>query len=179
MSSVDRYIQPDVLQTLPRIRRNDLARSTGRNVLAFIAGLATREVNTGPGPVRARAVTAENVDLGGVILESTGDAVNGDISDGDTGGGGAGGRAVLVVLLDDDTVVGDSGELDVRVGDLADITGLLVDGLDADTVGGVADSGVGDGHVLDGVVITATDRADGETVATGAGTAGERDALWV
>lgn len=156
---------------------SNLARSTGRNVLAVIAGLSTGEVNTGPGPVGARAVTAEDVDLGGIVLKSTGDTVNGDIGDGDTSGGGAGGRAVLVVLLDDDTVLGDTGELDVGVGDLADITGLLVDGLDADTVGRVADGGVGDGHVLDGVVITATDGSDGETVATGAGTAGERDAL--
>ena len=39
------------------------------------------------------------------------------------------------------------------------------------TVGGGLDDVVGKGHARDGVVVAAADRADGETVPTGAGAA--------
>ena len=61
------------------------------------------------------------------------DVVDSQIGDGDTAGGGSGRAAVLVILLDDDTVLGDSGEGDVLVGDALDGAGSAVDGLDANT----------------------------------------------
>ena len=59
------------------------------------------------------------------------DVVDGQVGNGDTAGGGSGRATVLVILLDDDTVLGNSGESDVLVGDALDGTGGAVDGLDA------------------------------------------------
>jgi hypothetical protein len=96
-------------------------------------------------------------------------------SDGHTGSGGSSGRAVLVVLLDDNTVLGDARQSDVFVGDAGDGAGGTRDGLDANTVLGVGNGAGRDGYSLDDVIVTATDRADRETVATRAGSAGEGD----
>ena len=153
------------------------ARGTGGNVLALAAGLTAGDVNAGHGPVSAAAVTAEDVDLNSVGVNRASDFLELNIGDGDTVGGGTGGVTVLVVLLNDDTVVGDTGDLDVGEGDVLNGTGGVVDGLDTDTVLGVRDSRIDEGNVLDSVVVTATDRADGQTVTAGAGTAGEVDVL--
>lgn len=59
--------------------------------------------------------------------------------------------------------------------DIGDGSGGAVDGLDTDTVVRVGDGAVLDQHSLDDVVRAASDRADGETVATAAGAAGEGD----
>lgn len=154
-----------------------LARNARRDVLTVIARLAASDVDALPGPVRAAAITAKDEDRVCIVLNGTGDTVKGNAGDLNVVAGGAGGATVLVVLLDDDTVVGDTRELDVRVGDVADGAGLIDLGLDAQAVGRVADSRVGDGDVLDGVVIAAANGADGETVATRAGTARELDVL--
>lgn len=105
------------------------------------------------------------------------DIANSEISDWDTSGWLSSWRTVLVVLLDDDTVLGDVLEGDVLVGDARDGTGGTRDGLDTDTVVGIADGGGGDGDIFDDVVITATDTADGQTVTTGASSTGEGDVL--
>lgn len=152
-----------------------LARSSGGDVLALGASLATGDVNASPGPVGAGSVTAEDVDRDSIISDRAGDVLDGEAGDGDAVGGGTSGRAVLVILLDDDAVVGDVGEGDAGVGDAGDGSGSVVDGLDADAVGAVLDGGVGDGDGVDGVVVTAADGANGETVAAGAETAGEDD----
>lgn len=154
-----------------------VARSARGNVLALAAGLTAGDVNAGHGPVRAAAVTAKDVDLNSVRVNRASDVLEGNIGDSNTVGGGTGRVTVLVVLLDDDTVVGDAGELDVGVGDVLDGTSSVVDSLDANTVLGVRDSRVDEGDVLDGVVVAATDGADGQTVTAGAGTAGEVDVL--
>lgn len=86
-------------------------------------------------------------------------------------------RGRTVILLDNNTVLGNVGEGNVGVGDTADRASGTVDGLDADTVVAVKDLGVLNGHAADNVVITSTDRADGDTVATTAGTAREGDVL--
>lgn len=73
------------------------------------------------------------------------DVVDSQIGDGDTAGGGSGRAAVLVILLNDDTVLGDSGESDVLVGDALDGAGGAVDGLDADACGtSVRDTAIGE-----------------------------------
>lgn len=154
-----------------------IARSTRRNVLAIAAGLTAGDVNARHGPVRAAAITAKDVDLDSVGVNRASDVLEGDVGDGNTVGGSTSGVTVLVVLLNDDTVVGDTGELDVGVGDVLDSTSSVVDGLDANTVLRVGDSRVDESDVLDGVVVAATDGADGETVTAGAGTAGEVDVL--
>lgn len=63
------------------------------------------------------------------------------------------------------------------VGDVLDRALGARDGLDADTVVGVNDLRVKDLHGVNDVVVAAADRADGETVATGAVTAGEGDVV--
>jgi len=90
-----------------------LARNARRNVLTVIARLATSNVDALPGPVSAAAITAEDEDRVGIVLNGTSDAVKGNAGDLNVVAGGAGRATVLVVLLDDDTVVGDTRELDV------------------------------------------------------------------
>lgn len=154
-----------------------LARSAAGDVLARLLVLTTGDINALPGPVSAGAGTAQDVDRLGGALDGAGDLVDGDILNGDAVGGGAGRRTVLVVLLDDDAVLGDVLELDVVVGDVGDGAGLLVDGLDADAVVGVDDVAVGDVHALDDVVVAAADGADRQAVAAGAVAAVEVDVL--
>lgn len=98
------------------------------------------------------------------------EAVDSDVGDGQVAGGVAVQVATVVVLLDQDTVLGDVLQGDVRVGDAADLARLVLLGLDADTVVGVLDGALGESHAGDGVDVTATDGADGETVAAGAET---------
>lgn len=64
---------------------------------------------------------------------------------------------------------------DVLVGNVLDLTSGAGDGLDAGTVVGVDDLRVKDLHGVNDVVVTATDGADRETVATGAVSTGEGD----
>lgn len=87
--------------------------------------------------------------------------------------------AAVVVLLDEDAVLGDLGEGDVGVGDLVDLAALVLEGLDADSVGGVDYLGVEELDVVDDVIIAATDAADGETVTTVAVTVLEDDVLFL
>ena len=84
-----------------------LASSRARNVGALGALLAAGDGVAGPGPVGAGALGAQDVDGRGVGGDAASDALDGQAGDGDAGGRGAGGRAVLVVLLDDDAVLGD------------------------------------------------------------------------
>lgn len=129
----------------------------------------------GPLPVGAGALTAKDISLNTLGGHRASDAGNLEVGDGDTGGGLAGRGAVLVVLLDDDTVLGDVGEGDVLVGDVGDGASSARDGLDADTVVRVDDLGVLNDNVLDDVVGAATDGADGQTVTTRAGASNEVD----
>lgn len=85
----------------------DLARSGAGNVGALVALLATRDADARPLPARAGALAAENVDGSSLGADAALDVVDGQASDRDAGGGLAGGRAVLVVLLDHDSVLGD------------------------------------------------------------------------
>lgn len=61
----------------------------------------------------------------------------------------------------------------VLVGDVRDGAGLAGLGLDAHTLLRVLDSGRLEDHARHGVVVAATDGADGQTVATGANTVRE------
>ena len=161
----------------PRSSVVRLARSAGRNVLALIGLLAAGEADTLPGPARAAALATEDVDGGGLAGNGASDTVDSEVSDGNTSGGLAGGATVLVVLLDDNTLLLDVLEGDVLVGHAADGASSTGDGLDTDTVVGVNDGGVGNLDVLDDVVVATADGADGDTVAAGAGSAGEFDVL--
>lgn len=84
---------------------------------------------------------------------------------------------VVVVLFDENAKLGNVGELDGVVGDVADLARLANLGLDAQAVVRVGHLGVGKGDRVDDVVAAAADRADGETVAARAVTVGEGDVL--
>lgn len=161
------------LHVLLPIQAQNLARCTRRNSLALGRGLSTSDLVVGPGPVLAAG--AKDVDISSTGLDSAGDLVDGDVGDGDTGSGSSSGRTVLVILLNDDTVLGDVGESDGVVLDIGNGTGSARNGLDADTVVGVGDGGVEDANCLDGVVRASTNGSDGETVTAAAVTAGEGD----
>ena len=154
-------------QAKPLIR----ARSTARDVLAFGADLAARDAHVLPGPARARAARAQDIDIRGRAGDCSCDPVQSEVRDRDAVRRGAGRAAVLVVLLDDDAVDGDAAELDVAVDDAGDGAGRAVDGLDADPVLAVADGAVFDRDVRDGVVGAAADGAEAQAVAATAGPA--------
>lgn len=159
--------------------RKHLARSNARNVLAAVVLLTTRDLNVVPGPASASTLSTNDgsvlaLGVNGVLAL---DVLESKVGDRETAGGVAVEVTAVVVLLDEDTVLLDVGEGDVRVGDLVDLAGLVLEGLDADTVGGVGDLGVEELDVVNDVVVAATDGADGETMATVAVTILEDDVL--
>lgn len=141
------------------------ARATGDVRARGALDTASNRV-AGPLPVGARSFSAKDVGLNTLGGHGTSDAGNLKVGNGDTSGGRAGGGAILVVLLDDNSVLGDVGEGDILVGDVGYGAGSARDGLDADTVVRVGDLRVFNDNILDDVVGPATDRANGQTVAT-------------
>lgn len=85
--------------------------------------------------------------------------------------------ATVVVLLDENAVLGNIGEFDVVICDVADLASLSSLGLDAETVDRFGNLGVGEGDAVNGVVATAAYGTDGETVSTRAETVLEGDLL--
>lgn len=110
-----------------------LTRSTAGNILALVTLLTTSDLNTAPVPTTASTRGAEDVDIGGLTVDGAVDVVQGETGDRDSIGGSTGRATVLVVLLDDNAVLGDTGESDVLVSDTLDGTSGAGDGLDADT----------------------------------------------
>ena len=86
---------------------DNLAGSGAGDVGALGALLAARNADARPLPARAGALAAENVDGSSLGADGALDVVDGQAGDRNAGGGLAGGRAVLVVLLDHDSVLGD------------------------------------------------------------------------
>jgi hypothetical protein len=164
-----------MLFIMPQSSSQHLARSAGRDTGAASALLSTSDAVARPGPVGAATLTAKDVDVSTLGGDSTLDVLNSEASNRDTGSGLASGGAVLVVLLDDDTILGDVLESDVLVGNARDGTSGARDGLDADTVVRVDNSVVRDDDVLDYVVAATTNGADGDTVTARAGSTSEVD----
>lgn len=107
------------------------------------------------------------------------DVVERQSSDGNAGARSAVKVTTVVVLLEEDTILGDVGESDILVGDFVDLSGLGTERLDAHAVGGLGDLAVGEGHGVNGVVIAAANGADGQTVAARAKAVLEGDLLGV
>ena len=120
--------------TQSELRLNQhLARSTAGNILALAALLATSDLNTAPVPTTASTRGAEDVDFSALAIDGAVNVVQGQTGDGDSVGGSTSWAAVLVVLLDDNPVFGDTRESDVLISDALDGAGSTGDGLDADT----------------------------------------------
>lgn len=126
--------------------------STAGDVLALGARLSTSDTVARPLPARARALAAKQVDVGARRSDGALDAGDSKVGDWDASGGGTGRAAVLVVLLNDDTVLGDVAQGDAAVGDAGDLAGSAGDRLDTDAVVRVADLAVRNEHSVDGVV---------------------------
>lgn len=137
-------------------------------------GLGTAsDAVVGPGPVLA--VGAKDVDVGAARLDGADNLVDGEVGDGDASGGSASGAAILVVLLNDDSVLGNVGQRDVVVLDVGDGASSARNGLDAHAVVRVGDLGVEDANRLDDVVGAAADGANRDAVAAAAVTASKGD----
>lgn len=93
----------------------------------------------------------------------------------DTSGRGASRATVLIVLLDDNTVLGNTGEGVTGVCDTRNRASSARNSLDAKTVLAVDDLVVSEVDVADSVVRAAANRADRKTVATSARAAREGD----
>lgn len=135
--------------------------ATAGDILALGALLSTRDTVAGPGPVRAGSLAAEQVDVGARRSDGALDAGDSKAGDWDTSGGGTGRASVLVILLDDNAVLGDVAQGDAAVGHAGDLAGGAGDRLDADAVVRVANLAVRDVHSVNGVVGTASNRANG------------------
>lgn len=154
-----------------------LARSTRRHILTLRARLPTSNLHIRPSPIRAAPITAQNINRSSIALNGASNPLHGQIGNRNASGGSTGRTAVLVVLLNDNAVVGDARELDVVEGYARNFAGGAGDGLNADAVGRVGDGRVGDCDVADGIVVAAANGADRKTVAAGPGTTGEDDVL--
>ena len=155
----------------------NLARSHRRVVFASSRLLSPSNLHIVPSPVRAATRSTKKIDISSLTVHSTSHALQLDIRNSDTVRGLTRRLAILVILLDNDAVIGDAGHNNVRVRDLRHGTSGTRDGLNSDGVLGIAHGGVLDSDVLDNVVGAAADRTDGETVAANAGAAGEPDVL--
>lgn len=161
--------------------RLGLAGSNAGNVLAAAVVLATVDLDVGPGPVGAAGLATDNGNVGALGVNSTGagDVLEGEASDGETAGGVTVEVTAIVVLLNQDTVLGDLGQGDVRVGDALDLAASVLHGLDTDTVGGLGNLAVQELDGVNDVVGSAANAANGQTVATRAETTAEGDVLYL
>jgi hypothetical protein len=111
----------DVSCAESRLAAGRLAAGNAGDVLAAGAGFATGELDARPSPVRAGTRGAQNVDIGSGARDGPGNLAHLQVGDGNTAGGGASGAAVLVVLLNDNTVLGDAAQGDVGVVDVVNL----------------------------------------------------------
>jgi hypothetical protein len=102
-----------------------------RNALALRRGFTAGNRDIREREVRAGG--AEDIDIGAIGVHRTLDIGKGDAADRNSVSGSAGGGTVLVVLLDDDTVVRDVLKGDAGVCDVGHRSCRIVDGLDANT----------------------------------------------
>lgn len=86
-----------------------------------------------PSPVRARSLSTKNIHISARRRHRARDTLNSQASDRHTGCRRASRAAVLVILLDDDTIL-DVGERDALERHACDSAGGTRDGLDANTV---------------------------------------------
>lgn len=160
-----------------QIEHPRLAGSSGWNTHASLLGTTTSNSNVVPSP--ALAGSAQNV---GLLSTGHGSVNVGDsnIGNWDTISWDTGRLSVFIILFDDDTVAGDTGETNILVGDTRYGTGGIADGLDAYSVDGVGNGGGEELDVCDDVGVgtgTASYGSDGESVTSGAASTGESDVL--
>jgi hypothetical protein len=144
------------------------ARAAG-DTRALAGLLAARDLVARPLPAGASTRSAKDVGVGTSAGDTDSVISHGKASDRNIGSGFPGRRSVLIVLLNNYTVLGDVGEDVAGVSNAGDLSSSTVDSLDTETVLRVGDLVIQELDVGDGVVVTTTDRTDGETVAASAG----------
>ena len=137
-----------------------LTSSWTRHIRARRALLSTRDANTSPGPVRAASAATKDVNLRSTTRHATCNTADGEAGNGHSSRGLAGGASVLIVLLDDDAVLCDVGQLDVLVCHALDRARCPGDGLDANAVIRIGDGGGLDDDVGNVVVVPPSYRAN-------------------
>lgn len=152
-----------------------LARGARWDVRALRARLSPSDLVARPSPVRAGALSAQDINISCARRDRTSDLLDHEIGDRDARGRLPGRAAVLVVLLNDDAVLGDPAERDVRVRDVGDRARRAVHRLDAHAVLRVADLRVRDHHALHRVVVAPAHRPDAEAVPARARAPREQD----
>lgn len=115
--------------------RNLRALGDARNVAAAAICLSTSDIDTSPGPASAGTAATSDDNIITAAGNSTGsrDAIQSQASDGNAARRGTLQVTAVVVLLDEDTILGDRLECNVAVSDTLDLASLPNRGLDADT----------------------------------------------
>jgi hypothetical protein len=105
-----------------------VSRAAAGRIVAAAGLTAASNRDISESEVRAAVRAAKNVVVVGIVGRCALDVVESDAADGDAVCGFTSGTAVEVVLLDVDAVVGDAGDSDVLVDDVADLFTLSVPG---------------------------------------------------
>lgn len=121
--------------------KEHLARRTRRNIRTSRTRLPARHLIPTPRPIRARATATQDINISARALHSARNPANREPRNRHARRRRPRRAAVLVVLLDDDAVLGDARQRDVLVGDVLDGARRVVDGLDAHAVLRVFDGG--------------------------------------
>ena len=98
-----------------------LRRATSGRVVAGASLTTTSNRNIRESEAGAAIITTEDIVVIGIIGASTGDISESNVTDADAVGGLPSGAAIEIVLLDVDTVVGDTGHGNVLINNVADL----------------------------------------------------------
>lgn len=139
-------------------------------ILAIRTRLPARNIDPLPSPIGTTPITTINKDIRACTLHRPSDAIEDNITHGDPISRHS---LIIVVLTNDDPVLGNLGERDVFVGYRGDGTGVARDGLDATPVLGGFHFGRGECYPADGVVCAPAYAADAEAVTSAADAGGE------
>lgn len=93
------------------------ATDTTGNIFAVITDFSSRDIDISPGPVRAASGTAEDENVSGITVYRSLDIIQSKIGNGDTVRRSPRRTAVLIILSDDDAVIGDSRQRNIFICD--------------------------------------------------------------
>lgn len=142
---------------MPENSRLVATASAARDVLAFGACFTPGNAHVVPSPVRAGTTGTEDIDVGRTALDGAGHAVKCEIGDWDAASWCSGWAAVLIILLDDNTVIGDSREGDILVSHARDRPCGIIHRLNSDAILAVLHCGGLNGDAFYSVVAAAAD----------------------
>ncbi len=131
------------------------AARTARHIQAPRTNLPASHTDTCPRPIGATATATQNVNIGSRTVNRTLHIIKNKIRDRDAIGGFTG--STFIVLANNNAVISDAAESDIRIGYASYAAGVARDGLDADAVLRIRDHRVGKGDRVNGVVGASSD----------------------